>query len=87
VNIRFLTAKLPYSRICGTKVGMSYTKRRLGLFGGLKLALIKMALLILKHQNTLTHGNSVVNWDKTVKTRKDYIKISTNWFSYNLADN
>jgi len=28
VNISFLTEKLPYSQICGTKVGTSYKKRR-----------------------------------------------------------
>ena len=29
MNISFLTQKLPYSQICGTKVGTSYKKRRL----------------------------------------------------------
>ena len=39
MNIRFLTEKLPYSQICGTKVGTSYKKRRLGsnLLSGIRL--------------------------------------------------
>jgi len=28
LNINFLTEQLPYSQICGTKVGTSYKKRR-----------------------------------------------------------
>ena len=34
LNIRFLTEKLPYSQICGTKSGTSYKKRRHSQFGG-----------------------------------------------------
>jgi len=29
VNICFLTEKIPYSQICGTKISTSYKKRRL----------------------------------------------------------
>ena len=28
VNISFMTEKLPYSQICGTKLGTSYKERR-----------------------------------------------------------
>ena len=49
VNISFLTEKLPYSQICGTKVGTAYKKRRQRFVDRLLLTLAdeQSALLLL----------------------------------------